>query len=321
MRKIFLLFFLCFLGAGFLWADDYSAWRNEHSDWVPVLCDDFTGSSLDTKVWERIPYVDYEVSDWRRYQSTDPGFVQQNGGQLTLWGRYGNYTTQNNQKEAQQTYACGGVQTLNTFSFQYGYVEIRAKFNHTWGVWPALWLMPKNGGSWPVTGEIDMMEHLNNDDVVYQTLHYGAGDASKRGTVHDFGSVEKLDQQWHTYGLLWEEGKISFLVDGNITQTFVANASWPFDNEGNEFYLILDQQIGGSWVQGAAKEAGYSANGGINQEALSKWGSAMTLDYVHVYSASEYAYTPEPSTAALSLLSLAALAFRRRRRFSSARPA
>lgn len=313
MGKIFSLLSLFLLGAAALWADDYNAWRDRHSDWVPVLYDDFTGASLDTKVWERIPYVGYNVADWRRYQSTDPGLVQQNDGYLTLWGRYGNYTSQNNQDEVKPTYACGGVQTLNTFSFQYGYVEIRAKFNHTWGVWPALWLMPKNAGVWPVTGEIDIMEHLNNDAFVYQTLHYGTGDASKEGTQHGFGSVEALDQQWHTYGLLWEEGKISFLVDGNITKTFVANDSWPFDNEDNEFYLILDQQIGGKWVQGEAKESGYNVADGVNQNALSQWGSAMTLDYVHVYSESKQEYVPEPAPAALSLLSLAALAFRRRR--------
>lgn len=311
MGKVSSLLSLCLVGAASLWADDYNAWRNVHSDWVPVLYDDFTGGSLNTKVWERIPYVDYKVADWRRYQSTDPGFVQQGGGHLRLWGRYGEYTTQNNRDKAEPTYACGGVQTLNTFSFQYGYVEIRAKFNHTWGVWPALWLMPKNGGAWPTTGEIDIMEHLNNDDCVYQTLHYGIKDASKEGTRHGFGSVEALDQQWHTYGLLWEEGQISFLVDGAVTKTFVANDIWPFDNEGNEFYLILDQQIGGEWVQEEAVKAGYTTTGGINRAALSEWGSAMTLDYVHVYADAKY--LPEPSPAVLSLLSLAALAFRRRR--------
>lgn len=312
MKKYLSRFFLFLFVATSLWADDYDAWRNTHSDWVPVLYEDFTSPTLNTQVWERIPYVDYKASDWRRYQSTDPGLVQQNNGNLTLWGRYGNYTTQNNQKESTDTYACGGVQTMNTFTFQYGYVEIRAKFNHTWGVWPALWLMPKRG-PWPITGEIDMMEHLNNDSIVYQTLHYGEGDAAKQGTTYNFGSTEALNEQWHTYGLLWEKGKISFLVDGKLTKTYVANDSWPFDDKDNEFYLILDQQIGGTWVQEEAQET-YKKYDGINRDALANWGSAMTLDYVHVYSDAEYfIYIPEPSSTVLSILSLAALAFKRRR--------
>lgn len=75
MGKICSLLSLYLLGATALRADDYNAWRDGHSDWVPVLYDDFTSASLDTKVWERIPYVGYNVADWRRYQSTDPGLV------------------------------------------------------------------------------------------------------------------------------------------------------------------------------------------------------------------------------------------------------
>lgn len=294
-----------------LQADDYSAWQETHQNWIPVLIDDFDQPTIDRGVWGEIPYVGYNVGDWRRYQSHDPSLVVQGNGTLSLIGRYGEYITQNNQNELTQTYACGGVQTLGKFSFQYGYVEIRAQFNHTWGCWPALWLMPVKAGTWPLTGEIDIMEHLNNESKVYQTLHYGSPD-KKPSVQKNFGSVENLANQWHTYGLLWEEGKISFLVDGSVTSTFVADEAWPFDAAGNEFYLILDQQIGGNWVESSAQEAGYGA--GINQTALSKWGSAMTLDYVHVYSSPEYYYSPEPTTGTLSLLALAALAVRRRRR-------
>ncbi|MFC4995794.1 hypothetical protein [Rubritalea tangerina] len=35
---------------------------------------------------------------------------------------------------------------------------------------PALWMLGEKG-QWPNNGEIDLMEHLNFDDKVYQTLH------------------------------------------------------------------------------------------------------------------------------------------------------
>lgn len=188
------------------------------------------------------------------------------------------------------------------------------------GLLAAIWLMPY-GGPWPTTGEIDMMEHLNNDTRVYQTLHYGTNDSGSRGVQKDFGSVGALNEQWHTYGLLWQEGQIQFLVDGSITATYVTNNAWPFDNANNRFYLIIDEQIGGNWVQNGAKNAGYTPNDGINKDALERYGSAMDIDYVHVYSDPKYlAYVPEPeeeptipepATATLSLLALAA---RRRRK-------
>lgn len=128
-------FILFALGLQTAVADDYTGWQNNGKGWVPVLIEDFDGDSLNTDVWGRIPYVSWGNSDWRKYQSTDPSLVQVGDGSMRLWARYGNYTTQSNQNTAKPTYACGGVYTMNTFSFQYGYVEVRAKFNHTWGCW------------------------------------------------------------------------------------------------------------------------------------------------------------------------------------------
>lgn len=92
---------------------------------------------------------------------------------MTLWGKYGDYTTQTNQTAPAKTYACGGVYSLKTFSFQYGYVEVRARFDCVQGVWPAIWMMPKSDSiGWPVGGEIDIMEHLNYEGRVYQTIHW-----------------------------------------------------------------------------------------------------------------------------------------------------
>jgi len=290
-------------------ADDYTGWQGKGYHWQLVFSDEFDGSSLNTYNWSRIPYVNYNVSDWRKYQSTDDSLVEVGNGSMTLWGKYGDYTSQSDKAGDNDTYACGGVYTLDTFTFQHGYVEVRAMYGCAQGVWPAIWLMPKQGANWPAKGEIDMMEHLNWEGSFHQTLHYNNSSGTHVGPSYQPGWTDpEAKLSWHTYGMEWSEGKISFYLDGSLTKTFTNDSSnWPFDLAGNEFYLIIDQQIGGTWVEG-------SGSGGIAQSAL-KEGVPFDIDYVHVYSSPEYEHlAPEPAPAAMGLLALAGLAVRSRRR-------
>ena len=56
------------------------------------------------------------------------------------------------------------------YFFKYGKVQIRARFKSAQGAWPALWMMPETR-TLPGYGEIDIMEHLNFEHKVYQTVH------------------------------------------------------------------------------------------------------------------------------------------------------
>ena len=212
------------------------------SDWVLVFEDQFSGTSLNTNNWSRIDYVNWQVSDWRKYQSLESELLEMKGDSVTLWGKYGNYTTQSNQTTARNTYACAGIYTLNTFKFQYGRVEVRAKFDSVQGCWPAIWMMPKNGGTWPASGEIDIMEHLNYEGSVYQTLHYtdSSGNRTSSGTHPDFanyGGTTKND--WNTYAMEWTSDTITFYLNGKKAGAYSKSLSgnWPFDNPGNDVTL------------------------------------------------------------------------------------
>ena len=58
----------------------------------------------------------------------------------------------------------GKLTTVNSFSFKYGRVEVRAKLPKGDWLWPAIWLLPKHNeyGEWPASGEIDIMESRGN---------------------------------------------------------------------------------------------------------------------------------------------------------------
>ena len=56
------------------------------------------------------------------------------------------------------------------------------------GIWPAFWMLPSDSptycsgcgayGSWPASGEIDIMEAVNDMTTVFGTLHYGGPSAT-----------------------------------------------------------------------------------------------------------------------------------------------
>lgn len=296
------------------WDDSNPANTNyaaSHPDWVLVFQDNFTSHQVNTESWSRIDYVNRGVSDWRKYQSTDAELVEMTGNSAKLWGRYGDYTSQSDQTGANKTYACGGLWTKDTFSFQYGYVEVRAKFDTTQSCWPAIWLLPTGNASWPTDGEIDIMEQVSGK--VYQTLH--TLNENKKNNDESSSWQPSMNSNfindYHTYGMLWEEGSITFTVDGKISYKKSFSESdvlnWPFDKEGNTFYLIVDQQIGGDWAGNPTDET---------TKFLEETGSAMEVDYVRVYSTENYMHSsvlPEPTAASLALLGLLGLASRRRR--------
>lgn len=281
MKTRYLLYFLSTFPLGVAAADDYAAWQTAHPEWEMVFGDDFDGTELNTDNWRRFKYQEGSTSsDWFKYQSTDEELVQMNGdGTVTLWGKYGDYTSASDAMGKNDTYACGGVTTKDIFSFQYGYVEVRARFDNVQGTWPSIWMMPTTMGTWPQNGEIDIVEHLNNEQVAHQTLHSYQETANKDQT-HGPNPLPALTDPtgWHTYGLLWQEGSITFFIDGQQTYTTSQyDLRYPFDTPGNEFYLNIDQQIGGTWVEGSGSK-------GIDQATLSTTGAAFDIDYVHIYS-------------------------------------
>lgn len=255
-------------------------------DWVLVFEDTFREGKLNTKKWSRIPYEE-GVSHiaWRRHQSRDDKLFRFTSNGLQLRGEYGMHRSQCNPDTPQETYACAGIWSRETFSFRYGKVEVKARFDGVQGCWPAIWLMPTGGETWPRSGEIDLMEHLNDEPGVYQTVHFcneGGGNASR--THHSpFAALGLAERKaWHTYGMEWTPAGITFTIDNVPTATVTAEQTRNTFGEGcKSFHLIIDQQIGGSWVEGSGRR-------GIDKETLTRKGAALEIASVRVWSTPDF---------------------------------
>ncbi len=172
------------------------------------------------------------------------------------------------------TWTSARMVTSGKASWQYCRIEIRAKLPPGRGTWPALWMMPQQStyGSWPKSGEIDIMEHVGYDmNNVHGTVHTEAYNHSigteKQGSI----LLTNVDKQFHVYTIEWNEKEIRWFANDRHYYTFSNEyktyREWPFSHP---FFLIFNLAIGGSW----------GGSQGVDP-ALTE--AVMEIDYVRVY--------------------------------------
>lgn len=217
----------------------------ETKTWKLVWQDEFNGPALDTTKWSRITPG---TSDWNRHMSTDDACFHMENGQLFLRGINNPDTLTDS-----RPFLTGGIWSKGKFAFQYGRVEIRAKLESAQGAWPAMWMLAEQNkyGPYPKNGEIDIMEHLNFDSLIYQTTHsYYTLDLKQRDNPPNSGTSPIDPSVFNTFGISWYPDKIVFQLNGQDTFIYprvegVDPSQWPYDQP---FYLLIDQQLGGNWV-------------------------------------------------------------------------
>lgn len=199
---------------------------------------DQEGRIPDETKWSLCPR---QSPPWAKYlsESYDQAYVE--GGCLVLTAEKFN-----------DTYKTGGIQTLGKVDFQYGKVEICAKFTKTAkGGWPAIWMMPSNPQhEWPGGGEIDIMEQLNHDSYVYHTIHSHYKNVLGYQTPNPTATAQYDKDAFNTYAVEWTSETLSFSINGKINLVYPnlhlvdedVKRQWPFNQN---FYLILNYALGG----------------------------------------------------------------------------
>lgn len=241
--------------------------------------DEFNGDTLDLETWRyekhQPGWVNAELQEYT--DSTDNVFVKD--GRLII------KALKTQDKAGKDYYTSGKITTRGNRDFMYGKVIARAKVPEGQGLWPAFWMMPTKEniyGSWPVCGEIDIMEILgHNTNTTHGTIHYGNPHEQQQGTyVLTEGS---FSDSFHEFILEWEPGEMRFYIDGNLYHTvndwfaekeYITAYDYPAPFN-QDFYVQLNLAVGGTWP-------------GDPDETTDFDNAEFEVDYVRVYQKPEY---------------------------------
>ena len=195
------------------------------TDWQLVWQDEFDGSSIDASKWtHEINCAGGGNNEKQCYtDSSDNAYLAD--GKLHIVALPA-------EEGAEKPYTSARLVTRNKADFKYGRFEMRAQLPFGQGSWPAFWMMPTDSvyGSWPKSGEIDIMEAVNlkvagEDGIaeanVHGTLHYGRDwpNNASSGKAYSLPDGANPADDFHTYAIEWQEGEIRWYVDGYLYAT------------------------------------------------------------------------------------------------------
>ena len=256
-----------------------STTEDTHKGYTLKWEDQFNGDSLDRDSWNVELHEPGWVNNELQEYVDSPENIYVKDGNLVL------KPVKTTGSDGKVSYTSGRVNTQNKHNFKYGLFEARAKVPAGQGFLPAFWMMPANEnlyGQWPRCGEIDIMEVLGNDTKTsYGTIHYGNPHSESQGKhILENGN---FSDEYHTFSVEWEPGKISWYVDGTLIHT---ENDWYSVTEGQgevtypapfdqPFYIILNLAVGGNWP-------------GNPDETTDIDNAAFMIDYVKVYQKDSY---------------------------------
>lgn len=208
------------------------------TQWNLVFEDNFEGDSSipDPTKWKLAKKGD---DTWNRYLSESYDQAYQKDGYLYLFGMLVN-----------GEYKTGAIETQDLYSFTYGQLKCRARFlrqpqgNHT-----GIWMMPEPPAEkWPRSGEIDIMEHLDDQSKIFETVHYWNDTTGEDASSDKEVSID--NDEFNVYGVIWDKESVTFTVNGEAQFSYKNTEpnnpdfsySYPFTKP---FYIILSQSLGG----------------------------------------------------------------------------
>lgn len=230
-----------------------------HAQWTLIWNDEFDGNTLNNSKWTK----DIGGNGWgnneAQYYTDSPTNFSIANGEATFTARAEQFST--------NQYTSAKITTKGKFNVKYGRIEGRMKIPQGQGLWPAFWMLGSNIDqmTWPTCGEIDVMEHINNETKVHGTAHW-----DNVGHQYWGGTIDNDPTQFHTYSVIWDSLKIKWYMDDIIYyQLNITNGVNGTEEFQLPFYLLLNLAVGGNWP-------GYP-NG------TTVFPAEMVVDYVRVY--------------------------------------
>lgn len=233
-------------------------------EWRLVWSDEFDGDALDLTKWR----YDVGFGKWGNEESeyyTKGDNLTVADGVLTITARC--------EQRGKGSYTSGRIKTKGKVAFEYGRIEARMRLPQTQGVWPAFWMMGTQNPLWPLCGEVDIMEAVNQCTTVFGTAHRPVKAAEGTESVLGYTTAASGDHtalteptDWHLYAIEWDRDTISWYLDDECYASFPIKKNDVFRQP---YYLLLNMAVGGSWPG--------SPEGG-------SWPQELQVDFVRVYS-------------------------------------
>lgn len=229
------------------------------AQWTMIWNDEFDGTTLDNTKWTK------DVGGWgfgnneAQYYSDSPTNLSISNGELLITAREEQFQT--------NEYTSAKIITKGKFQMHYGKIEARLKAPKGKGLWPAFWMLGTNIDqvSWPRCGEIDVMEHINNNTKINGTAHW-----DNVGHIYMGGVIETDVTEFHNYTVVWDSLAIKWYMDETLYfQLNIANGINGTEEFQSPFYLLLNLAVGGDWP-------GYP-------DATTVFPAEMKVDYVRAY--------------------------------------
>lgn len=210
----------------------------DNNPWTLVFSDEFNDDTLDLSKWELQPWGQgglYGNNGKNQEYNTLNNAIIQNGI-LNIVTKRETITAKAIDWMDADAILEDGLPNLRPYfftssniwtkyQFYHGKFEARIKIPRGKGFWPAFWTY--RGNPW---NEIDIFEFWNEYDiwgefdpqqlakVQHMTVHYDYGNNADN-MCHTKRSGVDCSQDFHIYGMIWDEDKIQWFFDGVLIRT------------------------------------------------------------------------------------------------------
>lgn len=218
-----------------------------------VWGDEFEGTAINSTNWSRATKMaataEMTLDDTELTAKTENGYLVMNA--LRYWDP---------KKAGVEYVAPWSVTTLDTMSYKYGYVEIRAKLPFIRGVWPSFWtsssgaLGPKREYNYSI--EVDIFEVFSSKDKLSPNIHKWYDDGRHTMWAVDEGNSnewyqfksDNLINEYHTYGFEWTSTKMTMYIDDEPYYTYDLTKNFDEGETGmggfdTQIYLIFNNHL------------------------------------------------------------------------------
>lgn len=265
----------------------------EYGDWELIFEDDFDNTTINREKWYTcIDGWNREHGDNELQYYLDENVILENGLlKLTAQRQPDFYNVWRFNDEGGSItskffeYTSGWIQTKS--KFKYGLFEVRCRIPDGQGFWPAFWLFG-NGE------EIDIFEFASNkQDESLTTLHKWHNDGGHEYCPESWKSNTSFANDYHTFSLEWDEYRLIFRVDENITRCIYYVNSYNIngqivhhycDNISSGFYFLNDlyPENPQSIILNLAIPSNNSSFG-PSPNSQTSFPSSLDIDYVRIY--------------------------------------